>query len=202
MEDYVYRKIAVTDLPKSVPKFIEKANSIHDSMHGSTFFTGLTTEIGALLTATNTLDVTQKKFKKTPAEATREARDGDDFAARSAVEVLRLGVQLIADADPEHAAEIIVAAGMRVKEVKTRVPRTPGACCGPVSGSAFVWGGSGPHNFEMSTDNVHWTALPGSRKGKIYITGYTPGVFYFRSAPILTHDKIAPWSQSFKLTIV
>ena len=112
-------------------------------------------------------------------------------------------VQIIADGDEEHAETIIVAAGLHVKIITVRVPQEAGAKQGEESGSAIVNGeGKGNHNFQISKDNINFTNLEGNGTSKILVTGLDPGTYFFRSRKVLTKGKVAPWSQSYKLTVV
>ena len=199
--EFYNRPVAVLDEPRPVPKFIEFTNSIYGSMHASSFFSGLTTELAAFLLTITGLTTVQNAFKTVPPTKTKANRDYAFNVSRISVRGMRGKVQDIADADPSHAVEIIVAAGMRVKIVVTRVPQVAGAYLGVLPLTILLLGdGGGNHNFRMSTDGETWINLENNGKSHYLVSDLTNDtMYYFQSRPVLTKNRVAPWSTIFSL---
>ena len=199
--EFYNRPVAVLDEPRSIPKFEEFLNKIYGSMHSSSYFTSLSTELAAFLLTITGLTSVQNAFKTVPPTKIKAQRDYAYNVSKVSVRGMRGKVQELADADPSHAVEIINAAGMRVKIVVTRVPQIAGAYLGVLPLTILLLGdGKGNHNFRSSEDGETWTNLENNGTSHYLVTGLTDNtLYYFQSRPVLTKGRVAPWSATFSL---
>ena len=73
---------------------------------------------------------------------------------------------------------------------------------GPESGQIIANGnGGGNTNFQISRDDKVFTPVEGNGTSTVVIKNLEPGVYYVQCRPVLTKGKIAPWSQSMKITV-
>ena len=199
----VKRVIAVLDMPKKVLAFIEYAGTIHDLMTASSVYSASATHLAILETDLFTLTADQTACKTKPPTKTTADRNTIWETVKNDLRTLRSDVQILANASPENAIEIIVNAGMKVKDEITHGKRKSSAKNGVATGSVDLVGeGAGPHEFQMSTDNKTWTPIPSSRTEKSIVLNLTPGtVYYFQNRRMLTKGVKTAWTESVSIRV-
>ncbi|HLG35894.1 MAG TPA: hypothetical protein VI757_13525, partial [Bacteroidia bacterium] len=113
---------------------------------------------------------------------------------------LKLDVQAIADADLDNAAEIIVAAGMKVKKQGAINKQDFTVKDGSLSGTVkLIAKGIGKahaaHDWAMSEDGTNWTPVTPTLQADTEVSGLTPGsIRDFRHRNILK-DGPTDWIE-------
>ncbi len=200
---FIRHAIAVLKMPRSVPKFLEFANTILDSMRSNPRFASLLTKLNQLELHINELHEAQKGTKATPPTVLIITRDAKKKVVQKDLRSLRDKVQGIADDDEFHAQIIIVDAGMFVKMVKDRGKMQNTASLGVVPHSVYLTSeGQGKHNFRMSKDNENWINLEDD--GTATLTVYDLDEhqdYYFQNRKVFPKKRKGPWSQSVKISL-
>jgi hypothetical protein len=109
-------------------------------------------------------------------------------------------VEGVADANSADAQTIIESAGMTVKKTVTPKPKQDLALKpGPVSGAVKVVAKAAAtrssYEWEWSTDQKTWTALPSTIQAKTTIQGITPGTTIYVRRRVVTKAGVGDWSQ-------
>ena len=119
----VRRIIAVLKLPqRRVPLYVSRARAIVEAVGRSAWFPSPEPSLAVVTTAIDDLAAAEAATL-TRAMDTVSLRDTKRDALAALLEHLRIYVQAIADANPEHAATIIQSAGMSVKDARGPGPR-------------------------------------------------------------------------------
>jgi hypothetical protein len=191
---FTKRVIAVLDMPKDIDDFITFANSIHDSMAASAYFTTLAAKITTLDTNTGLLTAANNGTKTVPPTVTIAARDIELNKVQNNLRGLRDDVQGLADAQPTDIAEdIILTAGMKVKKQGAINKQDLAIKDGPVSGSVTaVAKGSdisrSAHDWWYSIDGGEtWIPATPTIQATTVIEGLTRG-----TEVIVRHREILP----------
>ncbi len=199
----IKRVIVSLDMPRKVAAFIEYAGTIHNSMAASTVYAASAAHLATLSTDLGTLTTTQTACKTKPPTKTTADRNTVWNAAKADLRVLKADVQILADASPALAIEIIHDAGMNSKDESNAGKRKSSAKNGLIAGTVDLVGeGPGPHDFQMSTDNKTWVPCESSRTQKLLVTGLTSGtVYYFQNRQMLTHGLRTAWTASVSVRV-
>jgi hypothetical protein len=199
-----HRVLVALGLPTSVPAFIKFVQFVISSMTNNAWFPSPNPALATANVALAALTAAETATKGRSPGA-KDARNAKHLAVKSLVEQLRAHVQGIADANPDHAEEIIRSAGMGVRKSGSK-PKPPlAASAGSVSGTArlaaFVGKSRASHEWQWSLDQKAWNSAASTLQGKTTIAGLTPGaVVYFRHR-MVTKAGESDWSQVVTLMI-
>ena len=186
MEDTI-QLTAVLNLSDHVPDVIKQLQAIHASMDGNKWFPSPTVALALFLAAINELDASETAAK-TKARGLAKIRNSKLRTAKSQAHLLKAYVQSIANANPEHAAEIIESAGMSVKKLTVRQPQGFTAECGDVSTSVDLAAPAGAmayHWFYSADGGKTYTQAPSTGYSTTTLLNLTPGILYlFQFQPI------------------
>ena len=199
----VKRVIAVLAFPTNVPAFIKYAETIHDSMKASTVYSASAAHLTTLANDTATLQLYETACKTKPPTKTIADRNGVIVTVKADLRSARSDVQILADANPNNAIQIITDAGMKVKLESLPGKRKSTAKDSAEQGSVDLEGeGAGPHEFRMSTDNKTWIPLEASITEKLTVTGLTSGtLYYFQNRQMLAKGVKTAWTDSIEFRV-
>jgi len=189
--------IAVLKIPLSIANCISYAKSIVMAMTGNPNFTTPSPTLVSVSEAISALEDAQSEAH-TKALGTATKRDVKWADLRKELHALLAYVQGIADKNPEHARDIILSAGMKVRQQgsgrKFRF-EARNIMLGSLMLTAPVAGRAG-YDWQMGTDGKVWTTLPTTLVAKTEVSGLTPGdTYYFRYRTITTRGGTSDWSH-------
>jgi len=199
----IRRVIVALNFPREISKFIEYAGKIHNSMSASPVYSGSAAKLATLATDLATLVADETACDTKPPTKTKADRNAAKKVVENDLRSLRSDVQALADATPVNAVSIITDSGMSVKKESPHGKSKGSAKDGELIGSVELEGdGPGPHEFQMSTDNKTWIALPSSRTRKTIVVGLTSGtLYYFQNRQMLTKGLKTAWTESITLRV-
>src|SRR5262249_32810360 len=155
------------NLPESVPLLIEHCQAIVTAMTGNAYFLTPTPPL-ATLTAKITASPTAQRAALTKTQGAAPTRDSTKRAPVKDMSHLCANVQLIAAARPGQEEMIILSAGMSIKRVTPRKPRSFTATDGSVTGSVDLVHppvvGRKSSYWQWSTDQKAWNDAPPTAK--------------------------------------
>ena len=199
--------VAVLKIPRSAILFIAAALKIRDRLKDNPH----------VPSPSPTLDVFEANIKalqdaqsKAQAAELGAAKVRDARAKKVKKDLIKLleCVQIAADAQPnaDEAAAVILSAGMSVRGKSTRVKAPFAVKQLPVSGSvqldARALARRAVYFWEISVDQTTWTEAGKTMRGKLVVTGLTPGrTYYFRFRALLS-DGMIEVSQVVSLIVV
>jgi len=196
----IKRVIAVLDFPADIDDLLIYARGIHNSMGASAYFSGLTAKLAAFLININKLQDAQTGLQTKPPTFTTAQRNTALTLVKNNMRGLKLDVQAIADADIDHAEDIITSAGMKVKKQGAINKQDLTAKDGTVSGSVKliakgITDERGAHDWAMSQDGTNWIPVTPTLAATTEITGLTPAsIWDFRHREILK-DGPTDWLE-------
>ncbi len=199
------RVFVVRKLPASIPLLIEYLRAILAAMTGNAHFPTPNPPLATVTTAVGGLESAQAATK-TRAPGSVPARDTAHSLVLVQARQLLGYVQLIADASPEQAAEIIESAGLKSRRSVTPTKPPFAVKPGPVSGSARLAvqaaGNRAAYDWEYSLDGGKtWVAVPTTLQAKTVITGLPVAAsVMFRSRGVIKGGA-ADWSQPLSLLV-
>lgn len=201
----IRRVIAVLNFPTDIDDFITYANAIHGSMAGNALFAALAAKLATLLTDIGNLVTAHNGTKTNPPTFTTADRDGRLLIVQNDLRSLKMDVQSLADATPADAEEIIVAAGMKVKQQGAINKQDFVVKDGKVSGSAKLLAKGkrirSAHDWAMSLDGTNWISITPTLASATEISGQTPGsILDFRHRAILK-DGPTDWDEFYNFVI-
>jgi hypothetical protein len=175
----VYRFRPVTKLKKTSAKALSpQAHAIHDGMAAfPNLFGNCNPLLPALLLLITNYDAAQQVVTRTKATGTAALRDNARDAMCTGIELERVYVLSLCDANPEQAQALILAAGMHVAAIGDHskallaallVPGQPGTVTLKANRKLLTAG----RGTKLSQINWRYT-LDG---GKTYVTSTTPNV--------------------------
>jgi hypothetical protein len=136
-----------------------------------------------------------------------ETRNAKLAVVKTDLDNLKAYVQTVANAaPPANAEEVIESAGMTVKKVTSRDKAVLAVSQGPVSGSVAIVAkaaaSEAAYDWQYSTDQKTWTALPMTMQAKTSATGLTAGTLYYFRVQALTRSGEQDFTQvvSFMVT--
>lgn len=199
----IYYCIAVLKLSRKVPEILIKGRTIHTSMSNNTVYVGSAATLVLLDAALVELDENEVGMRTKPPVKTVAERNATLVTVKSILKTLRLDVQKLADADPVNAEIIITGASMEVKIVTRRQKQKNDVKNTGNAGEVIVFAeGSGPHEWEKSSDNITFTPLHSTMVAQIVVEGLTVGQkLYFRNRKMLHNGEYGNWSQSVYIIV-
>jgi hypothetical protein len=199
----IRRVIVALNFPREISKFIEYAGKIHNSMTANAAYAASAAKLATLATDLATLVADETATETKPPTKTKADRNTALNVVKNDLRSLRSDVQALCDATPSNALQLIADSGMSVKKETLHSKSKGSAKDGEVLGSVELEGdGPGPHEFQMSTDNKTWIALPSSRTRKTVILGLTSGtLYYFQNRQMLTKGLKTAWTESITLRV-
>ncbi len=189
--------------PTKINDFLTYAKGIYEAMNGNSNFLNSAAKVTSLKTDIDTLDSSESGLLTNPPTSTVEARNAVMEQVKADIRSLRNDVQVVADATPAQAEVLAKSAGMNVKAISIRQKRVNDAYNGDVSGIIIVTAeGGGPHEWQMSKDQVAITNLPATSKAKTKVSNLTEGdIWFFRNRPILKNDVEGDWCEWIKVKV-
>lgn len=211
----IKRVVVILNMKKlgAIGDFMNKMKLIRQSMNGNVNFPAPPVSVavsGQFDTDIKALDA---------AETTALTRVKGSAAIRNTAKATVLNeahklqgyVQGIADDNPTKAQAIVQGSGFDMKIVTPHSKDDFTAKNTKVSGTVQltvnvkkVTGGGGKRasfKWQMSTDNIAWTDLPGTLKGKTKAPGLTQATWMWFRFLVILKDGESSWSQSVKLLI-
>jgi len=176
---------ACLKMPSKLGDKIIRAQDIQAKMIGNTYFpTGWTagtltqTQFNADIAAL----VTAEQSVKAHALGAVATRDNALITVVTDLNEIMAMVQTKANANPTNSATIIASAGYFVRGTHGKDKSIDGAFNTEITGTVLLTGeGDGPHEWQMSKDQVTVTTLPSTRGNKTTVPNLNPGdVWYFR----------------------
>jgi len=189
--------IAVLKIPPSISSCISYAKSIVMAMTGNSNFTTPTPTLVSVSATISALEDAQSEAF-TKAKGPAEKRDVKQVALIKDLQELLRYVQGIADKNPEHARDIILSAGMKVKQPSSGRKYNYEAkytTSGSLMLTAKTAGNRAAYYWEMSTDGKVWTSLPIVLIAKTEVSGLTPGETYYFRYKATTMGGTSDWSH-------
>jgi hypothetical protein len=195
--------IAVLNAPKAISQLIIFAKAIGKAMKSSPYFTASTAKIDKLIADVEVLENAEIAFKTIPPTESIQTRNKALSVVKADLKNMQLIVQLAANEDPDNAETIIASASMSIKTFSIRGKQQNTAENGVEEGSVELTGeGTGPHDWQYSTDGVTWVKLSSSRTSKTTVNDLTPGtLYYFQNRRLLANDEKTEWSPSISVRV-
>ena len=199
--------VAVLKTPKPAILFIAAALNVRDRLTDNPHVPSPSPTLDVFNTNIKSLQDAQSKVR---AGGLGAAKVRDAWAKKVKKDLRKLleCVQIAADAqpNPEEAAAVILSAGMSVRGKSTRVKAPFAVKQLPVSGSvqldARALARRAVYFWEISVDQTTWTEAGKTMRGKLVVTGLTPGrTYYFRFRALLS-DGMTDVSQVVSLIVV
>ena len=193
--------IVVLMFPTKINDFITYAKGIFEAMNGNTNFPNSAAKVATLKADIGILDSTESGLLTNPPTTTVEGRNAAMEQVKADLRSLRNDVQVVADATPAQAEVLAKSAGMNVKATTIRQKVSNDAYNGDVSGTIILTAeGGGPHEWQMSKDQIAITNLPATTGAKAKAISLTvDDILYFRNRPILKGGQEADWSAWIKV---
>jgi hypothetical protein len=202
----VRRSLAVLSLPESkVPALINFAQQVLKSITGNANFKTPTPTVAELTQAINDLQSAENAVlaRTKGAAATRnELRT----ALIMKLQQLKGYVQSVADANVDSSGSIIQSAGLGLRKVTQRKPRTFSAVAGPTTGTAKVVAVSAArrasYEWQYSSDGGKtWVDAPPTLQAKMTISGLPAGVTVLFRYRAVTKTGADDWSAPITFTV-
>lgn len=194
------RFIVVLKLPEyEVPLLLVQARAIVERMTGNSWFPSPTPSLAVVQAAIDDLSEAETTTL-TRLKGSAAARDEKRRALVVRLQHLASYVQVIADANPEHAASIIESAGMYVKDPGGRSANVFGVKPGDVPGEAKLTapfaGDRAIYEFQFSVDGkATWIALEPEKKASATVRGLTRGTTVYFRYRVKVKDVAGDWSD-------
>lgn len=200
-----HRSIAVLKLPTKIQALITYAHGIATALTNNPSFPTLTPTLATLSAAIADLQ-TAETAAPARAKGAVVTRNEKKTALIQLLQQLRGVIQTAADANVENGASIITSAGVAVRKVAVRAPRTFSAKPGAISGTAKLVavsaGNRSGYEWEYSSDGGKtWVTAPSTLQAKTTVTGLTTGTtVQFRYRPV-TKAGEGNWTQPVSLLV-
>jgi hypothetical protein len=200
-----HRSIAVLKLPTKIQALITYAHGIATALTNNPSFPTLTPTLATLSAAIADLQ-TAETAALARAKGAVVTRNEKKTALIQLLQQLRGVIQTAADANVENGASIITSAGVAVRKVAVRAPRTFSAKPGAISGTAKLVavsaGNRSGYEWEYSSDGGKtWVTAPSTLQAKTTVTGLTTGTtVQFRYRPV-TKAGEGNWTQPVSLLV-
>jgi hypothetical protein len=198
------RPIAVLKLSPRIKNVITFAQSVATAMTGNASFASPNPTLATFeadIAALNTAETAVLSRVK----GAVETRNAKLATVKADLGVMRTYVQSIADATPSNAEAIIESAGMQIRTVtlhdKPALSVKPGDVSGAVRLAAKSAGDRASYDWQYSTDQKTWTALPQTLQAKTSASGLTAGTLYYFRVQALTRTGEQNWSQIVSLLV-
>jgi hypothetical protein len=187
----------VTNAPPQTYKVGPFGRTVYDNLKGNTRFPGGDAVLAVLDTKLKALD--ESLSKGTPAEK-RAALEGVKEALGHVRDFVQATAETIVGTVDLLAIQALVeSSGMALRKVGGPPKAVFAAKYGPVPGSVDLTAPASrardPHDWELSTDQVNWKALPSTRQAKTRVTGLPIGVPHHFRHRLLTKNGTTEWSD-------
>jgi hypothetical protein len=199
------RSVVALKLPNKVKSIISVAQNIATSITSNPSFTTPNPPIATLLADIQALSTAEAAVLSRTKGAV-ETRNAKLAVVRTDLDNLKAYVQSVAAmATPENAPAVIASAGMTARKVtlhdKPALAATEGSVSGTVNLVAKSAARTAAYEWQYSTDQKTWTAIPVTLQAKTGVSGLTSGTtYYFRVQPV-TRTGAANWSQIVSLIV-
>jgi hypothetical protein len=193
----------VLKMPTRSAKLLIFAKLVLDSMSGNPRFPNPSPGLGSLDAAIKAVEDAGK--------GSATDRLAAEAALRQILNHLADYVQLVVETqvgtvDLTAIQAMVESAGMRLRKVGTHPKAVFAVSYGVVPGTVDLTAPASPkrdpHEWEISTDQHTWTALPGTRKAKTQVTGLPIGVAHYFRHRLNTKDGYTAWSDPVLMIVV
>ena len=185
------KKMVVANLPSKVLEVAERGKVIVKEMTGNTFFPSPVPTLAVFTADINALQEAEVNVKFSPEGVA--VRDAALETVLADVRRLVNYVQLIADADPDHAEVIINSSGFRIKKTSSgsheKGYEVESIKTGVVILTAPANDNKYPYLWEYSTDATVWSFLIVSRLSTAECKTLTPGQLYYFRYSVVGEDN-------------
>jgi hypothetical protein len=195
-------------LPSSVFELLAFARHVLTLMTGNPKFASASS---ALVTLSQRISEMEAALAQGTAAQRRAARE----ALRETLAHLGNQVQSVAETqagtpDLLAIAALVESAGMKLRKVgghpKLVFAAKWGSVPGSVPGSVHLTAPASlerdTHEWQVSTDQLTWKALPGTRQAKTQVDGLPVGVTHYFRHRLLTKDGYSEWSDPTLVLVV
>jgi hypothetical protein len=199
------RVFAVMKLPPRVPDLLHAARAIANASAANPLLTNAGPAIAALRGALGVLERAETAMS-TRRSDDAAARDVALTAVRAALHELLACVQKEADADLEHAEQIVTSSGFVVRKPKARTKPPFSVKPGPTSGSALCEARAAAkrasYEWEASTDGGEtWVRGGSSLEARFLFTGLPVAAIVLFRYRAVTRIGVGDWSEPISVTI-
>lgn len=196
----IHQITAVLSVPNGYPNKLDLAKAILQKCTGNPHVTFTAGQITTMTTNIQTFEDRQTDVIAKVA-GTVPLRNAAWAVVHTGLKEWQGIIQVAADADMANSEAIIVSTGMKVKKMAIPQKHSFKAKNNVVSGIADLSAGSAPkalsHEWAMSKDNLTWTQLASTPKGKTQVTGLIPLTkIYFRHR-VLARTGFTAWEYTF-----
>jgi hypothetical protein len=194
----------IVNLPMQLYRSAPYAKKVYGLVNGNPRFPDAAPVLAVLDARIRALDAS---LSRGTAAERRAAREG----VKEALGHVRNHVQGVAEtasgtADLLAIRVLVESAGMSLRKVGARPRAVFAAKYGPVPGSVDLTAPTtrqrDPHEWQVSTDQQHWTSLPSTRQAKTRATGLPVGVPHYFRHRFLTRSGTTEWSDPTVMIIV
>jgi hypothetical protein len=194
----------INKLPSQVLKLIVFAKLVLASMTNNPRFQspspGLDTLDARIKDLEKVLSIGSGTDRRAAKEALREVLKHLADYVETVAEVQNGSVDLVA------IAALVESSGMRLRKVGAHPRAVFAAMYGPVQGSVDLTAPSSPkrdpHEWQVSTDQVTWSALGTTRRAKTRVKGLPVGVPHHFRHRLVTKDGFSEWSDPTVMIVV
>lgn len=200
------RRILVTrNIPKHVPDVINYGRNVLQSMRSNpTLFGSASPSLDKMDQHLDELEAAETAAKSRT-KGTIEKRNVCLAKVHADLDYSKSNVQQVADANPDQAEAIIQSSGMSVRKPGIRVKSDFTVRQAEVSGSVKIsvraTRGKAAYEWQMSTDQKSWTALPVTVHATTAVQNLTPATTYFFRYRVVTAAGEGEWSQIVSLLV-
>jgi len=199
------RPIVVLKLPTRLKNLIAFAQNIATAMANNPAFPTPSPPIATLVADVGALNTAETAVLSRTKGAV-ETRNAKLAIVRADLESLKGYVQTVASVGTaDNAAAIIASAGMSTRKLTLHDKPALAVKQGSVSGTANLVAKAvartAVYEWQYSTDQKTWTALPMTFQAKTGVSGLTSGTtYYFRMQPF-TRTGLENWGQIVSLLV-
>jgi len=199
----IHRVLAALYLSDHVPDLINQGKAILQATDSnSTYSTSALAELASELPKLEKAELATK----TKAVGTVQARDAQKLVVRAVMRQVEAHVQKLADGDLTHAAALITGAAMGIQKPssykKPELAATQDAALNLVLLVGRATKGPVYYEWEWSTDQKDWNALPRTFEAKTSFAGFTPMTTYaFRFRAVTKKKGTGAWSAVVTLFV-
>ena len=195
----VVRPIIALQLPKKIKGIITLAESIAGAMNNNPTFPSPSPTIATFLADIAALNTAETAVLSRTKGAV-ETRNAKLAIVHNDLENLKAYVQGVAgQGAATNAPAVIEAAGMSSRKVTPRDKPALAAKLGTASGTvtlpAKAAGPTAAYDWQYSTDQKTWTALPMTLQSKTSVSGLAVATMYYFRVQQLTRTGMENWSQ-------
>jgi hypothetical protein len=200
----VVRPIIALQLPKKIKGIITLAESIAGAMNNNPTFPSPSPTIATFLADIAALNTAETAVLSRTKGAV-ETRNAKLAIVHNDLENLKAYVQGVAgQGAATNAPAVIEAAGMTSRKVTPRDKPALAAklgASGTVNLTAKAAGRTAAYDWQYSTDQKTWTALPMTLQSKTSVSGLTVATMYYFRVQQLTRTGTESWGQIVALMV-